>query len=540
MLIILNTQNVWAEEFVKCPPPKGITEIDKLSDFSHLLATDSSEINWWAASSEQIQSRKCKEAIPTLNEIEDDINARSNTKAEAHIKALNVEFENESPELVEAFKKLLTKEDIFGKIKSFEDVQKNLAINPGCKKVKCAVEKIFGKELGNKILYLNLKYGFNSSEYAFDSTSRLEVDEINNLLAAASAFPASRFPMDKNKQLTRFKKGYTLASHDEDTIAYAAIAFYDKWTKQKAPMREYTAFHEMSHYIGSELKLDANKVWLDLSGWVEKDGKWTSNKKDSVSSEYGATNPAEDFAESASAYRYNPQLLKKLNPEKYQFLKETVFDGLEYLEDSGCNINNSIKTKLLTLASAPQAKRTQAETISLIQNCGEETRDYILFEKGSKNKLYSCFTKSSMAKSMEKALGKLNPPLKYPELAKSNFPYLSPETVKKFNPNPENFQDAKSYLREELINNIMDWDKTNYFYYKGNDAAVICKKIWNEYSYQAIFSKNKTLEDSVSPYSDKIKFQNFLEPLCEKIHKGKNPPKLMTRIEVENNLPQFP
>ncbi|MDO9182368.1 MAG: hypothetical protein Q7U04_08155, partial [Bacteriovorax sp.] len=346
LMIALNVQDLCAGEFVDCPTPKMNTELDKLSDFSNQLAKKSLQIDWWSADTAQIQSRKCAEKIPTLGEIEDDINSRSSTKAEPHLKAANVEFDNESQELVEAFEKLLTKKDIFGKTVSVENVQENLKINPSCKKVKCAVEKIFGKELGNKILYLNLKYGFNSSEFAFKSSSRLKINEINSLLSAVSSFPASRFPMNKNKQLTRFKKGYTLASHNENTVAYAAIAFYDKWANQEASMREYTAFHEMSHYIGSELDLDKNKAWLDLSGWVEKDGDWKANKKNSVSSKYGATNPAEDFAEAASAYRYNPKLLKKLNPEKYQFLKETVFDGLEYQKDSECDIGQSTKTKL--------------------------------------------------------------------------------------------------------------------------------------------------------------------------------------------------
>ncbi|MDO9181523.1 MAG: hypothetical protein Q7U04_03900, partial [Bacteriovorax sp.] len=197
-------------------------------------------------------------------------------------------------------------------------------------------------------------------------------------------------------------------------------------------------------------------------------------------------------------------------------------------------------TKLLKLASATQAKRTDTEIRSLIEKCGEETRYFILFEKGSKDKIDSCFTKANMASSMEKAVGKLDPPLKYPELAKSSFPYLSSEAIQKLNPSFENFQDAKKFLRDELLNNIMDWDKKNYFNYNGKDVKVTCKKTWDEYSYQAVFANNKSLASSVSPYSDKVKFQNVLEQLCEKIHSGKTSPKPFTRAEVEKNLPIFP
>ena len=45
---------------------------------------------------------------------------------------------------------------------------------------------------------------------------------------------------------------------------------------------------------------------------------------------YAATSAAEDFAECYSAYVNDPELLQKVTPDKYDFLRDQVFDGREY------------------------------------------------------------------------------------------------------------------------------------------------------------------------------------------------------------------
>ena len=203
------------------------------------------KIDWWSADEKMVNARKCKEAVPLLSDIEKEIESRGNSKTKTTTTGKNVNFTDESPELIEAFNKLTIQKDYFGKDKPSEDIQAKYLINPECKKVKCAVEKVFGKELGNKLLYINLKSGFNGSEFAFDSSSRLNLEEVDSLMSAIDSYPKSRFPLSTNKQLTKFKRGYTLASHGEGVVAYSAIAFYDAWTNQSKVMKEYTAYHEM-------------------------------------------------------------------------------------------------------------------------------------------------------------------------------------------------------------------------------------------------------------------------------------------------------
>ena len=46
---------------------------------------------------------------------------------------------------------------------------------------------------------------------------------------------------------------------------------------------------------------------------------------------YGLTSPREDFAESYVNYVFNPVIFKKIEPERYDFLKTNIFNAKEYL-----------------------------------------------------------------------------------------------------------------------------------------------------------------------------------------------------------------
>jgi len=67
-------------------------------------------------------------------------------------------------------------------------------------------------------------------------------------------------------------------------------------------------------------------------GWdTELAQEWENlhQQSDERISWYAATDPAEDFAECYSAYINDPELLQKISPAKYDFLKEHVFSDRE-------------------------------------------------------------------------------------------------------------------------------------------------------------------------------------------------------------------
>ena len=68
-------------------------------------------------------------------------------------------------------------------------------------------------------------------------------------------------------------------------------------------------------------------------------------------STYGTRNPSEDFAESIVAYRYNPKPMKDSCPDKYNYIKDIIFDGIEYLDESGCKDKELSKKRFPKLNS---------------------------------------------------------------------------------------------------------------------------------------------------------------------------------------------
>jgi hypothetical protein len=74
-----------------------------------------------------------------------------------------------------------------------------------------------------------------------------------------------------------------------------------------------------------------------LSGWKEKTNEsgepsWIHNKTSGFVSDYAKSSPAEDYAESCMNYILHPNKLKKLAPEKFEYMKTQVFSQEDFLE----------------------------------------------------------------------------------------------------------------------------------------------------------------------------------------------------------------
>jgi hypothetical protein len=303
-------------------------------------------LNWFGASEDQIRSAPCKTTIPpSMNEMKSYIQSRSEGLDNGIVHGVN--FKDESPVLIEAFKKFTTARDYIG-LWEKPDAQKNIqleyGINPHCEKVLCAMEKIWGEELAQKILYIHLKHNFNSSELAFDNSDQFTLDEINDVILALEDLPPHLRPLGNNNQrLTHFKRGYTLKAYGDDpVVANAVIMLFDLWNEESPVKRQYTVFHEMAHNISNKLEnMDESQKWLSLSQWVKKGDDWSASNKACFISKYGKDSPWEDYAEVISAYRYNAKELKKRCPEKYHFLKENVFQSIEYIDAKFCSMETA-------------------------------------------------------------------------------------------------------------------------------------------------------------------------------------------------------
>lgn len=92
-----------------------------------------------------------------------------------------------------------------------------------------------------------------------------------------------------------------------------------------------TVVHETGHNVHENLlenNKDAAEKWEELY-------RRSISEENSIFgfvSDYAKTSVYEDFAESYKTYVRDPELLKFMNEEKYEFMKTYVFEGKEYLK----------------------------------------------------------------------------------------------------------------------------------------------------------------------------------------------------------------
>ncbi|WP_413580882.1 hypothetical protein [Bdellovibrio sp. HCB288] len=251
-----------------------------------------------------------------------------------------IRFVNEHPELVYRFMQLVTPPDdrIFSSNKLQPDEIKKAFGKPnGCEKVLCAVQRLFGKEEGPLILLLLTEYDLNLSHYVWNNAASWRASEIRDIMKAIEATPGHLLPLDLNQKLIHFKRGFGYKGLD-NVIANASIEIFDIWNEEKQPIRQYSIYHEFAHNWSSmhANNIDVSPEWIKISGWESQEGdprladNWKMHPGTEQVSIYAKTNPFEDFAESVSAYRYAPHRLKSVSRQKYDFVKNVVYGGMEF------------------------------------------------------------------------------------------------------------------------------------------------------------------------------------------------------------------
>lgn len=198
--------------------------------------------------------------------------------------------------------------------------------NTSCRNVVCALEKNYGAGSALRMIYIYAKFGLPTSHLlhsASDEYQNWKVQELDDILVALESLPPTKLPL-KDRYILRFKDGRTLSDYKKEPGVYvnanARMDLFDHWAQQSRLSRIRTVIHELGHVVAE--KLDASEAW-------------TSLPRTQVS-EYAQTNAGEDFAESFTAYRVAPNKLKRASRERYEFLKEKVFAGLEFKTSKEC------------------------------------------------------------------------------------------------------------------------------------------------------------------------------------------------------------
>lgn len=87
--------------------------------------------------------------------------------------------------------------------------------------------------------------------------------------------------------------------------------------------------HELGHHVWIHFTYTDKKVTTDfmaLSGWKRVEGyHWPHSPSAKFVSDTASHNAKEDFAECVSFYKYAPDELKRVSPEKYEFMRMRVF-----------------------------------------------------------------------------------------------------------------------------------------------------------------------------------------------------------------------
>lgn len=329
----------------------GQAEADRPIPYKPERTPAASELDWWAANSQQVQDANCRLKFPVTTAEIDSYYKRLPPEPgyeAGTTEVFGIQLENERPHLVLALSKLLYPAHEGTQIEGTpENFQKKYNINPSCNKALCAAQKIFGKEVGPQMLFIMDKFDVNTSPFSFVNADLFTASEIADVIRTFELMPTRQLPLKSNQQLIKFKRGYTRASYGEDgdlVLANAMMELFDGWSKKSSLVRQYTLFHEFAHnYANNQFAdYDRSATWLTLSNWKEtKDGEFTIEKKKLLQghpfvSKYGETNPFEDFAESVTSYRLNPALLKTKSPDKYNLVKLMVFDGVEFTSQTSC------------------------------------------------------------------------------------------------------------------------------------------------------------------------------------------------------------
>lgn len=253
----------------------------------------------------------------------------------------DLEFEDEKVLLVDAFKTLFIANDTLDKFLNLFGRRAKNTLNyyrsnfPGdntCNDVICAVSSVWGRELGLKILYIKLKYNFSVSEYIKKDSVRFSSGQLDAIIKGLNDIPKELLSTIQSYGLSKPKiiMGVTDPDWASAVANGAQIKFNSKihdsegkatYGHQNSQIK-FTLVHELGHLI--HMRDGILKAWEKSTGST------------CFISEYAKTNSKEDFADSFRAYRYAPETLQSECPEKYQIMKELIFNNKEFIKDRDC------------------------------------------------------------------------------------------------------------------------------------------------------------------------------------------------------------
>lgn len=245
-----------------------------------------------------------------------------------------------------------------------------------CKDLICVINTIYNDEskiTGHLLYWFYLKTGYfvsvdrNHPELKIPSSEKLEKiiyqkDELPFFWAVGQSTPVSMTFMPTLKSLYRspYNPKYRLLKvEDGKEFTAAGLASSAGWiffvdnclTKKRSWEKEELEdlggrgiecfYHEFTHHLdfslgnlhkGQDLRPSQQDEWMKLSGWKkveeQKDNTifwhWESDNTKKYITTYAQSSPAEDYAESWTFSRLQPNKSMKSIPEKFQYFKKNL------------------------------------------------------------------------------------------------------------------------------------------------------------------------------------------------------------------------
>lgn len=332
------------------------TEIDKLDAYWNNIVKQASPDWFLTLYKTGVESAICRKPTASLHEIEDWLAQIKKSSSKNNASLLGYNFINEEPSLLTAFEQITSKFPGYRPTKST------------CQDVLCATDELFGKDIGNRLLYLYLRHGFNAGPDKVVNPT-LTANNLEDITQAVEDFPATAFHSPKSRIfLSETENSIWAQTLISDDHKYNTMDFTETWNK--LPTREYkqyTVTHEFGHMLNASLfgKMSDTLEWRKISS-TEPLNKFSNLvlAKSAVSS-YGMTSPSEDFAECVAAYRYNPKLLLGRSKAKYLFIKYAVYDGMEFLTPKNCKDNKPFSQELIKRFNTATNKENFESQINL-------------------------------------------------------------------------------------------------------------------------------------------------------------------------------
>ncbi|MCA3255052.1 MAG: hypothetical protein INF91_05500, partial [Alphaproteobacteria bacterium] len=212
-----------------------------------------------------------------------------------------------------------------------------------CPSVYCVMNRLFGQPQGLRILYLYVHYRYNASYLSDRSARRWSADELADLILAFEDMPDGVLPFyqqayrplllaAKDGDIARMLPGATgTVVAISDASAKVGIRATGAWASFPQHTRRAAIFHELAHdfFRHQRQLIPADRLWMQATVADEAFRRTTGRATSSVS-QYARSNLGDDFAESAVAYRYAPELIMKRAPNRARLIRTWLFDGLSY------------------------------------------------------------------------------------------------------------------------------------------------------------------------------------------------------------------